>query len=97
MIEIMEARQATLDELGPYKAHSIDQVKDRLAQVRAQQEAKLESLATGENELSYEDRAKLSLGGEKAASRIDRVIEIAPKIIEIPEVQSERPLADGVL
>ena len=33
MIDMMEARQATLDELGPYKAHSIDQVKDRLAQV----------------------------------------------------------------
>lgn len=97
MIEMMEARQATLDELGPYKAHSIDQVRDRLSQVRAQQEAKLQSLATGEKELSYEDRAKLSLGGEKATSRIDRVIEIAPKVIEIPEVESERSSADGVL
>jgi len=97
MIDMMEARQATLDELGPYKAHSIDQVKDRLSQVRAQQEAKLQSLATGEKELSYEDRAKLSIGGQDATSRIDRVIEIAPKIIEIPELETDRPLADGVL
>ncbi|MGD1914941.1 MAG: hypothetical protein ACFCBV_01965 [Phycisphaerales bacterium] len=97
MIEMMEARQATLDELGPYKAHSIDQVKDRLAQVRAQQEQKLESLASGEKELSYEERAKLSIGGQDATTRIDRVIEIAPQIIEIPEIETDRPLADGVL
>ncbi len=89
MIDMMEARQQTLDELGPYKAHSIDQVKDRLAQLRAEQEAKLESLATGEKELSYEDRAKLSIGGQDAVSREDRVIEVAPTIIEVPEIQSE--------
>ncbi|MEQ8317249.1 MAG: hypothetical protein RIE77_06645 [Phycisphaerales bacterium] len=89
MIDMMEARQKTLDELGPYKAHSIDQVKDRLAQLRAEQEAKLESLATGEKELSYEDRAKLSIGGQDAVSREDRVIEVAPTIIEVPEVQTE--------
>lgn len=87
MIDMMEARQQTLDELGPYKAHSIDQVKDRLAQVRAEQESKLESLASGEKELSYEDRAKLSIGGERA-TRLDRVIEVAPTIIEVPEVEA---------
>lgn len=85
MIDMMEARQRTLDELGPYKAHSIDQVKDRLAQVRAEQESKLESLASGEKELSYEDRAKLSIGGDKVTSRVDRVIELSPTIIEVPE------------
>ena len=90
MIDMMEARQKTLDELGPYKAHSIDQVKDRLAQLRAQQEAKLESLATGQEELSYEERAKLSIGGQEAVSRVDRVIELAPKVIEIPAVDVER-------
>ncbi len=89
MIDMMEARQQTLDELGPYKAHSIDQVKDRLAQVRAEQESKLESLATGEKELSYEDRAKLSIGGDKATSRVDRVIEVTPTIIEVPEVEAK--------
>lgn len=89
MIDMMEARQQTLDELGPYKAHSIDQVKDRLAQVRAEQEAKLESLATGEKELSYEDRAKLSIGGRDAVSRQERVIEIGPRVIEVPEVETK--------
>ncbi|MFI4882333.1 MAG: hypothetical protein ACIAQU_07085 [Phycisphaerales bacterium JB064] len=89
MIDMMEARQKTLDELGPYKAHSIDQVKDRLAQLRSQQEAKLESLATGQKELSYEDRAKLSIGGQQATARVDRVIELAPKVIEIPAVDHD--------
>ena len=88
MIGMMEARQKTLDELGPYKAHSIDQVRDRLAQVRAQQEQKLESLATGEKELSYEDRAKLSIGASSAGG-VERVIELAPRVIEVPEVEVE--------
>ncbi|MCW5757044.1 MAG: hypothetical protein KIT54_07410 [Phycisphaeraceae bacterium] len=84
MIEMMEARQKTLDELGPYKAHSIDQVRDRLAQVRAQQEQRLESLGSGQKELTYEERAKLSITGQQFQGRVDRVIEVAPRIIEIP-------------
>lgn len=88
MIDMMEARQQTLDELGPYKAHSIDQVKDRLAQLRAQQEQKLQSLASGEKGLSYEDRAKASIGGHRLPTA-DRVIEIEPTIIDIPEIEAE--------
>jgi septal ring factor EnvC (AmiA/AmiB activator) len=88
MIDMMEARQQTLDELGPYQAHSIDQVKDRLAQLRSEQEAKLESLASGEKGLSYEDRAKASIGSQRAP-RAERVIEIEPTIVEIPEVEVE--------
>ncbi len=89
MIDMMEARQQTLDELGPYQAHSIDQVKNRLAQLRSEQEAKLESLASGEKGLSYEDRAKASIGGQRLP-RAERVIEIEPTVIDVPEVEETR-------
>jgi len=88
MIEMMEARQKTLDELGPYQAHSVDQIKDRLSRLRDTQEQRLESLASGSKTLSYEERAKLAVETDPQGRR--EVIELAPRVIEL-----QAPKADA--
>lgn len=90
MIEMMEARQKTLDELGPYQAHSVDQIKDRLSRLRDTQEQRLESLASGSETLSYEERAKLAVETDPQGRR--EVIELAPRVIEL---QAPKADADG--
>jgi hypothetical protein len=67
LIEIMNKRQATIDEQSRYKVASLDQFKSRFADIRARQESKLESLSKVTEPLRYEERAKTQLDGEQVA------------------------------
>ncbi len=67
MIDLMEKRQARLDEQSRYSATSLDQVNGRLADLRARQEAQLEQLAGGLNRDNYEARARASIDQESIA------------------------------
>lgn len=61
MINVMEKRQASIDQHSRYKAHSLDQLTGRLADMRAKQEAQLQSLGKAQTNQSYENRAKYDL------------------------------------
>jgi predicted RNase H-like nuclease (RuvC/YqgF family) len=65
LIDVMEKRQQTLDEQGRYKAHSLEQLSGRFADIRARQEAKLEALGTASSTTNYEDRAKFDIDSKK--------------------------------
>lgn len=65
LIEMMERRQQTIDELSPYSADTVKQVKGRIASVLSQQEQRLEALAGREDAVSYEERAKWELDHEQ--------------------------------
>lgn len=65
MIEMMERRQKTIDELSPYSADSVKQVKTRISSVLAQQEQRLKSLSDREGAVDYEQRAKWELDREE--------------------------------
>jgi predicted RNase H-like nuclease (RuvC/YqgF family) len=97
LITMMEKRQRTLDENSRYKAHSLDQLSGRFADIRAKQEARMEALGTSTTTLNYEDRAKFDLDARKAYSpsedlqplpRTPSVIEIRPEEVE----QGESPV-----
>lgn len=64
LIGMMEKRQETIEELGRYRVHSLDQLEAKLSEIRARQEATLDVLANTEQQYSYEDRAKLDLDFE---------------------------------
>ncbi len=91
MIEMMEKREATLDRYETkYDANSLAQVKTRLADIRASQEAALESLATSTGANDYERMATFELDGELSTFRErsiehqDRgVFEVIPNVLEI--------------
>jgi chromosome segregation ATPase len=61
MIDVMQKREATIAEHSRYKAHSLDQLQTRLADLRAKQEAQLNSLGKSQSQANYESRAKFEL------------------------------------
>ncbi|MDX2147632.1 MAG: hypothetical protein SFZ23_08935 [Planctomycetota bacterium] len=101
MIEMMAKRQETIDRASRYRASSLDQVNSKFAEIRARQEAQLETLAKGATSQSYESRAAFELDardraadraeGRTQSSGLSRTLRAAPKpeVIEVtPENSS---------
>jgi chromosome segregation ATPase len=99
MIDMMSKRQNTIDKHSRYRAESLDQVNVRVADIRARQEAQLESLSKTTTANNYENRARLDLDGRNSPSNAVRTF--APKsktpVIEVkPEdVKTEAPKASA--
>lgn len=96
LITLMEKRQRTIDEQSRYSAGSLDQLATRFADIRAKQEARLESLGTQGSTMNYEDRAKLELDARasyQSKSLMQPAIRpIRPEVIEIrPEDGATTP------
>ncbi len=94
MIALMERRQRTIDEHSRYQAGSLDQLKGRLAELRAKQESQLDSISRGSVSSSYEDRARLGLGPSTLRAAPSKkpdpgVIHINPEDAIEPEVLPE--------
>ncbi|MBL9001057.1 MAG: hypothetical protein JNK25_07970 [Phycisphaerae bacterium] len=87
LIAMMEKRQRTLDEQGRYTTNSLDQLAARFADIRAKQEAQLESLGQSTNALNYEDRAKFELDARPTYLTPDfeplPSVPASPTVIEI--------------
>lgn len=64
MVKLMAERQKRIDELGRYKAESLDQFKSSLSSRVAELDARLETLAGREDRDSYEDRARIEVETE---------------------------------
>lgn len=103
LIDIMEKRQATIDEHSRYAVASLDQLKTRFAEIRSKQEARLDSLSVPATTRTYEDRAKQTLDTEQGRKQVGklfdttRTIEVAPTIIEITPDSPDSPQAAGNL
>lgn len=94
LIGMMEKRQRTLDEQGRYGADSMQQLSSRFADIRAKQEARLETLSQSSNINNYEDRAKLQLDAQRAyRTGVSTIKPPAPKptVIEITPGDLARP------
>ena len=101
MIDMMEKRQATIDRHSRYRADSLDQLKARLADLRAQKESQLRTLTSASTATTYEEQAKMSLEHrgtraqpwdfEKTSStdRFGDVIEITPDHLDHVEIEAD--------
>ena len=69
MLEIFEQREKSIDRLDKTEAASLDHVMARMARIRAEQEAKFESLADGPRE-TYEEAAERMIESERAAKQL---------------------------
>ena len=96
LITMMEKRQNRLEEHSSMRAHSLDQIASRFADVRAKQEARLEALSTSGTVNNYEDRAKVQIDAEKSLRPImpqaARQTQFRPAVIEIRPEDLSRPL-----
>ncbi|HIB64042.1 MAG TPA: hypothetical protein EYO33_02690, partial [Phycisphaerales bacterium] len=57
MIDMMEDRQATIDEHSRFQANSLDQLNSRLSQIREEQRSRIESITKKNSATSYIDEA----------------------------------------
>lgn len=94
MIEMMRKRQRTIDEQSRYRAHSLEQVQARFAEIRAKQEAQLESFGRVQEGANYEDRAKIDLEARRQWNR-----PVAPTVPTQPSrvirIEPEPPAPKG--
>lgn len=58
LIELMNKRQATMDEVSRFEGVSLDRLRTNMAEVRSRQEAELDLLAHDQRRLDYEDVAR---------------------------------------
>jgi chromosome segregation ATPase len=102
IIEMTERRQEALANLERYDAVSLDQVRGRLNKIRAEQEARLESLMGDRATANYEDQAKAMLASESIAKRLfdESKARTLPtpdtSTIEIQRDTSDEEVADKV-
>lgn len=80
LIDLMEDRQRTIDELSNFEVASLDHMVSRLSEMRSRQEAELEFLAQDQRRTDYESVAKMQLEDEsqavQATSKSNQLIEI---------------------
>lgn len=72
LIEMLEARQRTLESAERFQVASLDQLTGALERKRVEQEAELDRLAAGVEALSYEELAEQALLAESLGDRSDR-------------------------
>jgi len=92
LIEMMQKRQETLDRYtNRYQAGSLDQITARLADLRSQQEAKLQLLSQDTDAKDYQRQAEFEID---TSGRVEPFpapeVEVSPSVIEIsPDSQLE--------
>ena len=97
MIDLMQKRQASIEEHSRYRAASLEQVQGRFADIRAKQESKLENLSKSAELKNYENAAKYMLDAEHSKSgawmpKPQKKFQTSPAVIEIgPESVKEAP------
>ncbi len=86
MIKIMDKRQDTIDNHSRYRAASLDQITGRLADIRAKQEAKLQTFTQSSEIKNYENAAKYLLdskSSQRPLRRTPSTVEVGPSVIEV--------------
>lgn len=79
LIDIVEKRQDSIERHSKFEAVSLEQITGRMAKIRAEQEARLQSLASQGKTTDYEKKAEVMLDAENTARDIfKRSQELAP-------------------
>ncbi len=101
LIEMMEDRQDTIDAHSRFQANSLDQLNTRLSNIRTEQRARLEAIASRDHSRNYVDEAQYLIDQEGRVQSLDHEpleFNIEPTIIEITpeEVEIEVEIEDSV-
>ncbi|MAY75144.1 MAG: hypothetical protein CMJ31_10580 [Phycisphaerae bacterium] len=89
LIDMMEERQARIDELSSHQVHSLDQFHRRVAKIRGEQQARLADLGRDKERMNYEDAAKWELQNDGSFDRIEIAPEAPTPAVEIIEIHPD--------
>ena len=108
LIDMMEDRQDTIDAHSRFQANPLDQPNGRLAGIRTEQRARLESIANRDSDKNYVDEAEFLVDQEGLVTDLSNQqtlpapknvggFTIEPEVIEItPEsAQTTGPVASN--
>jgi chromosome segregation ATPase len=99
MIDMMEDRQATIDEHSRFQANSLDQLNSRLSQIREEQRSRIENITKKNSETTYVDEAKFIIDQEGRVQGFENQerLLIEPAVIEITPEDAEpsKPMASS--
>jgi hypothetical protein len=99
MIKIMDKRQDSIDNHSRYRAASLDQITGRLADIRAKQEAKLQTFSQSSEIKNYESAAKYLLDSKASHRPLQKLepktVEVSPSVIEIGPDTVQQSTRDG--
>ncbi|MCA9293125.1 MAG: hypothetical protein KDA20_04850 [Phycisphaerales bacterium] len=70
LIAMVQEREDAIRKYDKFETVSLDQVTHRMAKIRAEQEARLQSLASGSQERHYAEEAEAMLKGEATAKQL---------------------------
>ncbi len=100
MIDMMEKRQATIDEHSRFEAHSLDQIRNRLNSKLSQQRQELEHISSNQRRTDYEGEARFLLDQEGVSQDSSgftpapvRGFVVEPQVIEVPSTRDSGPMA----
>jgi septal ring factor EnvC (AmiA/AmiB activator) len=74
LIDLMDERQRTIDELSKFEVASLDHIVGRLSEMRSRQEAELEMLANDRRHTDYESVARMQLDEKELAPAATRTL-----------------------
>lgn len=81
LIDIVEKRQDSIEQHSRFEAVSLEQITGRMAKIRAEQESRLQSLASHSETTNYEKKAKVMLDTENSARDVfKKAQELAPAV-----------------
>lgn len=93
LIAMMEDRQKTIDEHSRYRAHSLEQLQDRLAKVRGEQQSRLAAASRVHRRHDYVAEAEMMVDQEHRARMLISP-EPAPAVWDDPDVIEVDPARD---
>ncbi len=97
LIDMMEDRQATIDEHSRFQANSLDQLNTRLSNIRTEQRSRLESIARKDRDTDYTQEAEYLIDqqGRVQDSQDAPQLQLNPTVIEITpqDAQPSKPMA----
>ncbi len=86
LIDMMEDRQATIDEHSRFQANSLDQLNARLGNIRTEQRSRLEAIARKDQNTDYTKEAEFLIdqqGRVQGFEQQEELFQIEPTVIDI--------------
>jgi hypothetical protein len=99
LIDMMEDRQATIDEHSRFRTNSLEQLDSRLSKIRTEQRARLDAISRKDSVYDIEKEATYLIDQEGRVQNFESApqLQIEPTVIEITpqDAQPSKPMASN--
>lgn len=87
LIAMVQEREDAIRKYDKFETVSLDQVTNRMAKIRAEQEARLQSLASGSQEQDYAKQAEAMLNSEATAKQLFEATKALAPVAPAPTIE----------